>query len=109
LGAQLQQTGVSPADDLVLLTLSEAQGRQLQLSELAASIDWQRSRQSHHLGRMERRGVIRRNNCATDNRGAGSRSPTMARRRSGAPVRRTCARSRNTSLTVPRHPPRNGA
>jgi hypothetical protein len=39
-------------------------------SELAASIDWQRSRLSHHLSRMERRGLIRREDCATDNRGA---------------------------------------
>ena len=39
-------------------------------SELAATIDWERSRLSHHLGRMERRGLIRRDECATDSRGA---------------------------------------
>ena len=39
-------------------------------SELAANIDWERSRLSHHLGRMERRGLIGRDDCATDSRGA---------------------------------------
>jgi DNA-binding MarR family transcriptional regulator len=71
LGGQLQQdSGLSPADYQVILALSEAAGRRLRSSELAASIDWERSRLSHHLGRMERRGLIRRDDCATDNRGA---------------------------------------
>ena len=71
LGAQLlQETGLSPADYQVLLALREADGSRLRSSELAASIDWERSRLSHHLARMERRGLIRRDDCATDNRGA---------------------------------------
>jgi DNA-binding MarR family transcriptional regulator len=70
LGADLQETDLSPADYQVLLALSEADGRRMRSSELAASIDWQRSRLSHHLSRMERRGLIRREDCATDNRGA---------------------------------------
>src|SRR5712691_7001344 len=70
LGAELQESGLSPADYQVLLALSEADGRRLRSSELAASIDWERSRLSHHLGRMERRGLIGRSDCATDNRGA---------------------------------------
>jgi DNA-binding MarR family transcriptional regulator len=70
LGAQLQESGLSPGDYQVLLALREADDRRLRSSELAASIDWERSRLSHHLGRMERRGLIRRDECATDNRGA---------------------------------------
>lgn len=71
LGAQLlRESSLSPADYEVLLVLSEADGRRLRSSELAASIDWERSRLSHHLGRMERRGLIRRYECATDSRGA---------------------------------------
>lgn len=70
LGAQLQETGLSPGDYQVLLALSEAHGGRLRSSELAAAIDWERSRLSHHLGRMERRGLIRRDDCPTDNRGA---------------------------------------
>jgi DNA-binding MarR family transcriptional regulator len=71
LGAQLlQDSGLSPADYQVLLALSEAAGRRLRSSELAATIDWERSRLSHHLARMQRRGLIRRDECATDSRGA---------------------------------------
>jgi DNA-binding MarR family transcriptional regulator len=70
LGAELQEVGLSPADYAVLLPLSEADGRELRSSELAAMMDWERSRLSHHLGRMERRGLIRRDECETDNRGA---------------------------------------
>jgi DNA-binding MarR family transcriptional regulator len=71
LGAHLlQESSLSPADYQVLLALNEADGRRLRSSELAATIDWERSRLSHHLGRMERRGLIRRDDCATDSRGA---------------------------------------
>jgi DNA-binding MarR family transcriptional regulator len=71
LGARLaQESGLSPADYQVLLALSEAAGKRLRSSELAATIDWERSRLSHHLARMERRGLIRRDDCATDSRGA---------------------------------------
>lgn len=71
LGAQLlHETGLSPADYQVLLPLHEAEGRSLRSSDLAATIDWERSRLSHHLARMERRDLIRRDECVTDNRGA---------------------------------------
>lgn len=71
LGTQLsQETTLSPADYQVLLALTEADDKRMRSSELAASIDWERSRLSHHLGRMEKRGLIRRDDCATDNRGA---------------------------------------
>ncbi len=70
LGAELQESSLSPADYQVLLALSEADGKRLRSSELARTIDWERSRLSHHLGRMERRRLIRRDDCATDSRGA---------------------------------------
>jgi DNA-binding MarR family transcriptional regulator len=70
LGADMQETGLSPADYQVLLALSEAEGKRLRSSELARTIDWERSRLSHHLGRMERRRLVRRDDCASDSRGA---------------------------------------
>ncbi|SDY10191.1 DNA-binding transcriptional regulator, MarR family [Amycolatopsis xylanica] len=71
LSARLQQdSSLSTGDYAVLLALSEAEGGRLRSSDLASAIDWERSRLSHHLGRMERRGLVRRENCATDNRGA---------------------------------------
>ncbi|WP_035866147.1 MarR family winged helix-turn-helix transcriptional regulator [Cryptosporangium arvum] len=62
-------TGLSPGDYAVLLALSEAEGQRLRSSVLAEAVGWERSRLSHHLGRMERRGLIRRENCTGDNRG----------------------------------------
>src|SRR4029077_14376103 len=88
LGAELQGSGLSPADYQVLLALSEADGARLRSSELAATIDWERSRLSHHLGRMEQRGLIRRDGCATDSRGAEvslTPSGAAAFRRASAP------------------------
>lgn len=71
LGARLQsESGVSTGDYAVLLALSEAPGHRLRSSDLAAHIGWERSRLSHHLGRMEQRALIRREECLTDNRGA---------------------------------------
>ena len=70
LGAELQETSLSPADYQVLLALTEAAAKRMRSSELARTIDWERSRLSHHLGRMERRRLIRRDDCATDSRGA---------------------------------------
>ncbi|MFI1996207.1 MarR family winged helix-turn-helix transcriptional regulator [Actinoplanes sp. NPDC020271] len=71
LAARLQtDTGLSTGDYTVLLALSEADGGRLRSSDLAAGIGWERSRLSHHLGRMEKRGLIRREECVTDSRGA---------------------------------------
>jgi DNA-binding MarR family transcriptional regulator len=88
LGAQLQESGLSPGDYQVLVALKEADGMRLRSSELAATIAWERSRLSHHLGRMEQRGLIRRDDCATDNRGAEvslTESGMTAFRRASAP------------------------
>jgi len=71
IGSRLQSdSGLSSGDYSVLLSLSEATGNRVRSSELAATIGWERSRLSHHLGRMEQRGLIRRDNCLTDSRGA---------------------------------------
>lgn len=71
LAGRLQSdTGLSTGDYTVLLALSETDGARLRSSDLAERIGWERSRLSHHLGRMERRGLIRREECATDSRGA---------------------------------------
>jgi len=71
LASRLQsESGVSPGDYAVFLALSEARNRTMRSSELAAHIGWERSRLSHHLGRMEKRGLVAREECLTDNRGA---------------------------------------
>ncbi|MFC4066411.1 MarR family winged helix-turn-helix transcriptional regulator [Actinoplanes subglobosus] len=69
-GRLQSETGLSPGDYTVLLALSEAPGTRLRPSDLAVTIGWERSRLSHHLGRMERRGLIRREGFSGDSRGA---------------------------------------
>ena len=63
-------SGVSGGDYAVLLALSESPNRRMRSSALADTVGWERSRLSHHLGRMERRELIQREECATDSRGA---------------------------------------
>lgn len=70
LSAELQRVELSPGDYAVLLALTEAPDRTLRSSEVADAIGWERSRVSHQLGRMERRGLILRTDCPGDNRGA---------------------------------------
>ncbi|MFD6698248.1 MULTISPECIES: MarR family winged helix-turn-helix transcriptional regulator [unclassified Microbacterium] len=59
----LSESALSSGDYQVLLALTEAPEHMLRSSELAALIGWERSRLSHHLGRMEKRGLIRRQPC----------------------------------------------
>lgn len=71
MAAGLQTTsGISPGDYAVLLALSEADERRLRSSALAEGVGWERSRLSHHLGRMESRGLISRKKSGNDSRGA---------------------------------------
>ncbi|MFF7986231.1 MarR family winged helix-turn-helix transcriptional regulator [Streptomyces sp. NPDC007901] len=71
LSSRLQhESALSSGDYAVLLALRESDGRRLRSSELAVRVGWERSRLSHQIGRMERRGLIRREECATDSRGA---------------------------------------
>ncbi|PRB14148.1 MarR family winged helix-turn-helix transcriptional regulator [Microbacterium sp. MYb62] len=65
LAGQLQsESSLSSGDYQVLLALSEVERNTARSSELAALIGWERSRLSHHLGRMEKRGLVRRVPCA---------------------------------------------
>lgn len=61
--------GLSHADYQVLAHLSEASGP-LRSFELGRLLHWEKSRLSQHLGRMERRGLIARERCPTDQRGS---------------------------------------
>jgi len=51
-----EESGLSPADYQVLLALSEAEGKRSRSSRLAAEMEWERSRLSHHLGRRRSAG-----------------------------------------------------
>jgi len=54
----------------VLVRLTEHPDGRLRSSVLAEALQWERSRLSHHVGRMVRRGLVAREECADDGRGA---------------------------------------
>jgi len=68
---QLQRdAGLSLQDFDVLVQLSENPEQRARVSDLATSLQWERSRLSHHIKRMEARGLVNREECADDARGA---------------------------------------
>lgn len=62
--------GLSHADYQVLAHLSEAPDGRLRQFELGGLLRWEKSRLSQHLGRMEKRDLVTRERCVTDQRGA---------------------------------------
>ncbi|WP_329468280.1 MarR family winged helix-turn-helix transcriptional regulator [Streptomyces sp. NBC_01431] len=63
-------SGLSEADYDVLSVLSETPGNRMRVTGLAGLMMWSRSRLSHHLTRMEQRGLVRREEVTSDGRGA---------------------------------------
>jgi len=64
------ESQLSDSDYDILSSLTEIPGRDWRASELAAHLLWSTSRLAHHLGRMERRGLVARTKCEEDGRGA---------------------------------------
>jgi DNA-binding MarR family transcriptional regulator len=62
--------GLSNSDYQVLAHLSEAPDGRLRSFELGELLRWEKSRLSQHLGRMQTRGLVSRERCLTDQRGA---------------------------------------
>ena len=65
-----RHSGLSHADYAVLVELSEAEEGRLRAFQLGRALRWEKSRLSHHLKRMEARGLVRREECAEDSRGS---------------------------------------
>ncbi len=87
LNRQLQRdSGLSLTDYDVLVALSESEGQRLRVGDLAADLDWERSRVSHHVARMAKRALVAREECEDDGRGAWvARLPPAARPSSTPP------------------------
>jgi DNA-binding MarR family transcriptional regulator len=65
-----RDSGLSEPDYDVLSNLSSAPDHRGRLSELAGRMLWSQSRLSHHISRMEQRGLVRREECESDARGS---------------------------------------
>lgn len=68
---QLQaDAGLSLADFDVLVQLTDRDEQRARVLELAQDLQWEKSRLSHHLARMQRRDLVAREECPEDARGA---------------------------------------
>jgi len=65
----LEQHGLTTADYEILVQLSEHPERRMRMSELAQSTLVSRSRLSHQIDRMEKAGLVERQECDDDRRG----------------------------------------
>lgn len=65
-----RDTGLSEPDYDVLSNVSAMEGNRCRMSDLGARMLWSKSRLSHHITRMEQRGLVRREEVAGDGRGA---------------------------------------
>lgn len=65
-----RDSGLSEPDYDVLSVLGSSPGHRRRVTELADRMLWSRSRMSHHLARMQKRGLVVREECETDGRGA---------------------------------------
>ena len=63
-------SGLSYQDYLVLVALTDQPDGRMRLFELAHSIGWEKSRLSHHVARMSDRGLVVKEKCESDRRGA---------------------------------------
>src|SRR5215207_5022578 len=63
-------TGLSEADFEILVALTEAPDETVRTLALRCGLEWEKSRLSHQLRRMEARGLVTREECAEDNRGS---------------------------------------
>lgn len=65
-----RDTGLSMADYEVLVNLSEAPEHKMRMALLADRLTWDRSRLSHQITRMMNRGLLAKETCNSDGRGA---------------------------------------
>jgi DNA-binding MarR family transcriptional regulator len=71
LNRQLQHdSGLTLPEYEVLVQLSEAPDRRLRPFQICDALNWEQSRLSHQLTRMQRRGLVTRQECEADGRGA---------------------------------------
>ena len=69
LSRQLDGTDLSLQDYLVLAGLTDHEAGRMRVSDLGLELGWEKSRVSHHVSRMEVRGLVRRVKCDSDGRG----------------------------------------
>ena len=69
LDRDLTAHGLNGRDYEILVALSEAPDHRMRMTDLADATSQSRSRLSHQITRMEKRGLVRRDDCEGDKRG----------------------------------------
>lgn len=64
------ESNVSATDFAVLVELTDVPDGRRRFQELARALEWEKSRMSHHIARMVKRGLVVREECPEDGRGA---------------------------------------
>lgn len=82
----LAATNISSADHGILTRLAETKTKALRQQELATSMRWDRTRLSHHLTRMERRGLVERTDLEGGGRGVKITAQGEQARKAADPV-----------------------
>ncbi|MGW6279943.1 MarR family winged helix-turn-helix transcriptional regulator [Kribbella sp. NPDC055071] len=76
----ITNSGLSGADYALLHPLSVAEDGVLRTRDLGKSVGWERSRLSHQVSRMEKRGLVCREECPADARGSMVRLTHLGRK-----------------------------
>ncbi|MFF0727090.1 MarR family winged helix-turn-helix transcriptional regulator [Streptomyces sp. NPDC004134] len=63
-------SGMSASDYLVLVNLTERSSGRMRFLDLAKLVEWEKSRMSHQVTRMAKRGLVTKEECPEDGRGA---------------------------------------
>ncbi|MEV5966593.1 MarR family winged helix-turn-helix transcriptional regulator [Kribbella sp. NPDC051952] len=79
-----REFGLSKSDFEILVNLSESESGRMRAFELGRATQWEKSRMSHHLSRMEKRGLIRKESCQ-------ARYPEIAITEEGMAAIKACA------------------
>ena len=61
---------MSYPDYAVLVALTDQPDGRVRLFELGCELGWEKSRLSHHIARMTKRGLVTKEKCPTDRRGS---------------------------------------
>lgn len=65
----IEQHGLSHDDYVILVVLSEQDDHRMRMSALAELVVSSKSKLSHQVSRLERAGILRRDDCVSDGRG----------------------------------------
>ncbi|CRK60931.1 Transcriptional regulator, MarR family [Alloactinosynnema sp. L-07] len=104
LNRELQDSdGIALPDYEVLVRLSECEGWQMRMSQLAGQVASSKSRLSHQISRLEKAGLVKRADCPDDARGvvAELTQKGMDTLRAAAPTHVTGVRAHLVDLMTP--------